>query len=50
MDHLLFLSCFASVHCCLVVTRKERADLWFVIFIVILLHSNLSVVLDCIDS
>ena len=31
MDHLCFLSCvshaFASVHCCLVVTCWERADL-----------------------
>ena len=31
MDHLCFVSCvshaFASVHCCLVVTCWERADL-----------------------
>ena len=31
MDHLCFLSCvshaFVSVHCCLVVTSWERADL-----------------------
>ena len=31
MDHLFFVSCvshaFASVHCCLVVTCWERADL-----------------------
>ena len=40
-----FMSCvchaFASVHFCLVVTWRERADLLFVVFIVILLLSHL---------
>ena len=55
---MLFMSCvchaFVSVHCCLVVTRRERAYwLLFVMFIVILLLSHLvsweGVVIDCID-
>ena len=58
---MLFMYCvchaFASVHCCLVVTCWERADLlalvcdpllWFCYFPN--LYSESGVVLDCIDS
>ena len=42
---MLFMSCvchaFESVHCCLMFTLRERADLLFVLFIVIMLLSHL---------
>ena len=56
---MLFMSCvchaFASVHCCLVVSCGERADLLFVMFnrvfvIFSMWYPGPGVVLDCIDS
>ena len=57
---MLFTSCvrhaFASVHCCLVVTCWERADLLALVFNVCvlchfpMLYPGLGVVLDCIVS
>ena len=58
---MLFMSCvchaFASVHCCLVVTCWERADLLALIYDVKLCfclfpmwYPVSGVVLDCIDS
>ena len=55
---MLFMSCvchaFASVHCCLVVTCWERADLLALVCDVKLCHFPMwypgsGVVLDCID-
>ena len=62
MDHMFFVSCvshaFASVHCRLVVTCWERADLLFLFFLKCLLYfcyflmwyPGSVVVLDCIVS
>ena len=58
---MLFMSCvchaFESVHCCLVVTCWERADLLALVCDVLLCfclfhmwYSGSGVVLDCIDS
>ena len=58
---MLFMSCvfhaFASVHCCLVVTCWERADLLALVCDVLLCfyhfhmwYPGSGVVLDCIDS
>ena len=58
---MLFMSCdchaFASVHCCLVVTCLERADLLtlvcdvYCVFVTFpMWYPGSGVVLDCIDS
>ena len=58
---MIFMSCvrhaFASVHCCLVVTCWERADILALVFDVelclchfLMWYPGSGVVLDCIDS
>ena len=57
---MLFMSCdchaFASVHCCLVVTCWERADLLALVcdvycgFVAFMWYPGSGVVLDCMNS